>query len=104
MALCVVLYYAPSAISLWWPAWIRWPFLFAFGIAAWALVDMVMGYLRLRRVRRAMRARHDCAMSPAGWKRRTREDGTFTFVRAECLDCGRRLAEAEEHCDAARHS
>lgn len=64
-------------------------------VPALAMADGPFGVLRvlwrLRRVRRAMRAKHDCSRSPAHWERRTREDGSFTFVRAECLDCGRPL-------------
>lgn len=105
MALCLALYFLPVTLFQAWPAWIRWPLLFAFGLAAWSVVDVAMGYLRLRRVRRAIRARHDCAAtSRFHWERRTCEDGSFTFVRAECLDCGRRQADAEEHSDAARYS
>lgn len=49
---------------------------------------------RLRRVRRAMRPKHDCARSPAHWAKRVDGDGAVVFVRAKCLDCGRAWAEA----------
>ncbi len=55
-ALCAALYSPPAALVNAWPAWAMWPLLFAIGFALWAVVDVVMGYLRLRRVRRATRA------------------------------------------------
>lgn len=55
VAMCSALYFLPVTLLQAWPVWIRWPLLFAFGLAAWALVDVAMGYLRLLRARRTLR-------------------------------------------------
>lgn len=70
-------------------------------VPAFMMADVPFNVLRvlwrLRRVRRAMRPKHDCTRSPAHWTKRLNAAGAAVSVRAECLDCGRRWAEAEAH-------